>query len=76
MNMIELRSSQIQSAGHDPDMNTLFVKFHKGGTYQYRNVPASRWADMLKSDSVGKWFSANIKDNESHPCSKCGDQSE
>lgn len=48
------RSGAIAEVGHDPQTNTLHVKFAKGSTvYTYPNITATDHADFLKADSMG-----------------------
>ena len=54
-------SSNVLECGHDPDKNVLEVMFKGGGVYQYHGVDADKHAAMLKADSVGSFFHANIK---------------
>ena len=53
--MTEVKSSLIESIGHHGD--TLAVKFKKGGTYHYP-CTATEFADMQKSESLGRAFGA------------------
>ena len=54
-----VESSQIASVGHDGEL--LEVEFKGGSVYQYADLPADTCAKMLASESVGKFFYANIK---------------
>lgn len=65
-----VQSSQIEAIGHDPETNTLAVKFNRGSTYHYANVTAEQYQDFLNADSIGKHFGAHFKNNGSHPYSK------
>lgn len=65
-------SSQIESIGHDPATGTLAVKFKSGGLYHYHDVPASKYADLLKAESVGKFLHAHVK--PAHPFTKQGEK--
>ncbi len=61
MNMIPVQSSQIASIGHDAAKQTLAVRFTNGSTYEYGNVPVELHDRLMKAESVGKFFSAEIK---------------
>lgn len=63
--MTPVESSQIESVGHDPVTNTLFLKFHRGGIYSYADVPAEKHARMMASESKGKFLGAEIKPHHS-----------
>jgi hypothetical protein len=54
--MTAVKSSQIESIGHLG--GTLAVKFKSGSTYHYPGVTADQFADLHKSDSIGKAFNA------------------
>jgi hypothetical protein len=57
--MQPVTSSQIESVGFQD--GTLAVKFLRGGLYHYTNVPQQTFADMLKAESIGKYFALHIK---------------
>ena len=57
--MNAVKSSNIESAGHDGQH--AFIKFKDGDVYQYSDVPASVFTDMMQADSVGSFFHKNIK---------------
>lgn len=59
MKMIIVQSSNISSIGYDN--RTLYVRFHSGGLYAYRNVPASVYRELMCSASKGQYFQAYIK---------------
>ena len=60
MSPLSKPSSQIEAIGHDGD--TLAVKFKSGGAvYHYHGVTPDKFAEMQKSDSVGKFLHAHIK---------------
>jgi hypothetical protein len=61
----EVESSQIKSIGHN-GASTLEVEFHGKGTpsiYQYKEVPASVFNQIISADSIGKAFIALVKKN-------------
>lgn len=62
MQMQSVTSSQIAAIGHD-GKSTLRVQFNNGGVYDYANVGADLFAKLQGADSVGSFFSANIKKN-------------
>ena len=59
--MQEVTSSLISHVAHDPATNRLTVRFHSGQIYDYDGVPAEEHAALMASDSVGKYFGANIR---------------
>lgn len=60
-------SSNIAAIGHDPDSNTLAVRFMPragskwGDVWHYEGVSAKQHEALLKAESVGKHFSAHIR---------------
>lgn len=61
MNREPVSSSNLRSVGYDASSSTLEVEFHHGGIYQYYGVPESVYRAMMSADSVGSYFSRNIK---------------
>ena len=64
--LIEVQSSQIHAIGHDPETNTLAIRFKnwKGevtSLYHYANFTADDFAAFLAAESKGKHFGKNIK---------------
>lgn len=57
-------SSMIKSVAHDPDNNTLEVKFTTGSTYRYKPVTEAEHDEMIDAPSVGKYFNDNIRERE------------
>jgi hypothetical protein len=63
MNRTPVDSSNLQSVGYDPQTSTLEVEFAGGGIYQFFDVPEAVHAELMKSDSKGKFFGAQVKGN-------------
>ncbi len=65
VSMVLVESSQIKSIGHLPEDNAtqlkLFVRFHSGGLYVYRKVPAALVQDFIAAESSGSFLNQNIK---------------
>lgn len=62
MEMKEVESSTITKIGYDADLMLLVAEFRNGMKYAYANVPADTYAALMSSPSVGKYFSANIRE--------------
>jgi hypothetical protein len=64
-------SSLIHAHGYDAATQTLALQFKaKGGpgaTYHYADVPPEMYAALQTSDSVGRFFGSEIKNNPAHP---------
>ena len=54
-------SGNLAEIGYDPDLETLEIQFRHGGVYQYYNVPSFMNERMKASDSLGRFFNAEIK---------------
>jgi KTSC domain len=52
MQMHPVKSSNIESIGHDGD--TMHVRFKNGGTYSYTGVTAEGFRRLKEAPSVGK----------------------
>lgn len=61
-NMILAKSSNIAAHGYDAATRTLAIDFVGGSaTNLYHDVPPEIAEKLLKADSTGKFFSANIR---------------
>lgn len=56
-----IESSMIRSIGYDPNTSTLEVEFNSGAIWQYFDFPESIWYDFKNSESQGKYFHKEIK---------------
>jgi len=61
MELINVISSNIAQAGHDPEANRLIVRFKSGAYYQYDNVPEQVFKNFITAQSAGKYFQSYIK---------------
>lgn len=77
--LIEVQSSQIHAIGHDPETNTLAIRFYKdhgrdqrpGSLYHYASVTAKQFADFMAAPSKGRHFALEFKKNTvDHPFTK------
>lgn len=60
----KVESSQIESIGYDAENKTLEVEFKNGGSvYQYYNVDAATYEEMVAAESKGKFLGQKIKGN-------------
>jgi hypothetical protein len=59
--MTTVMSSQIESVGYDEDDEILYIEFKKGTVYKYLDVPKSLYNQLIKNDSIGSFFTHNIK---------------
>jgi hypothetical protein len=56
-----VQSSNLRSIGYDSNTSTLEIEFNSGAVWQYFDVPESVYYDMRNSDSLGRYFNANIR---------------
>lgn len=56
-------SSNLASIGYDYENEILEIEFNHGGVYQYSGVPATEYEALMNTDSHGKYFSANIRND-------------
>ncbi len=56
-------SSNLASVGYDDAGQTLEIEFLNGSIYQYFGVPSAVHSALLGAESVGSYFSRNIKNN-------------
>ena len=57
------KSTNIEKTQYDPEKQLLKVFFKNGGVYRYGAVPPSVNESLEKSDSVGVFFSKNIRNS-------------
>lgn len=63
MERIPVISKHIHSVGYDAEAATLEVKFDSGAVFQYYNVPADVYAELISAPSKGSYFDYKIKQN-------------
>lgn len=67
--MQDVESSQIHSIGHDPETNTLAVRFYRGygdnrkpaALYHYANFSTSEFVQFRDAESLGRHFKEHIR---------------
>jgi len=63
MERTPVSSSTINSIGYDPDSRGLEIEFTRGAVYVYHEVPQHEYENLMVSESIGRYFNANIRDN-------------
>ena len=62
MELQQLTSTLLDSVGFNAEESLLFVRFKgKDDIYSFANIPPEMYEEMVTSESVGKFFSQNIK---------------
>lgn len=56
-------STSLVSVGYDPESQVLEVEFTHSGVYQYMDVPAWCYDELLRSDSIGAFVNSQVRPN-------------
>ena len=64
--LTSVTSSIISAVGYDSLTEELFVLFHSGDLYRYWGVPQDVYNGLLNATSVGRYFSAYVRDQHSY----------
>lgn len=56
-----MASRSLAAVGYDRISRTLEVEFVNGSVYQYFNVPAAVFAELLSAESAGRLFNSHIR---------------
>jgi hypothetical protein len=54
-------SSAIKAVGYDETSATLEVEFRSGSVYDYEDVPPEEVLELLRADSLGRYFATRIR---------------
>lgn len=58
---VAMQSSSLAQVEYDSRRSILQVAFRDGSTYQYANVPAETYRNLLQADSKGAYFNRHIR---------------
>ena len=61
MNMIPVDSTTLRSVGYDAERLLLQIEFQNHSLYQYFNVPATAYEELLHASSKGACFNRTIR---------------
>ena len=56
-----VQSQNLAEVGYCADTMVLEVAFHSGRVYQYFDVSESVYFELMRAESVGKYFNAHIR---------------
>ncbi len=70
MNRDPVASSNITSIGYDEGSQTLEIEFNNGAIYQYYNVSAALFDQLMQAPSKGQFLHAYIRN--AYPFSRVG----
>lgn len=59
-----VESSQLKSAGYDPENQILEIEFNTGSVYRYKGVDQQTFDGLMAAESVGRYFGQVIKPNQ------------
>ena len=60
MRLKPVDSEMLQYVGYDAKQKILEVVFNSGERYQYFNVPASVYDELMSADSIGQYMHRHI----------------
>jgi len=66
MDMKPVDSSNVSEIGHDPETETLHIRFKDGSLHEYTGVPAEAHEELMASDSKGKYVHEILKGRFDH----------
>jgi hypothetical protein len=61
--LMPVESSNIKAVGYDEATKTLTVQFLSGQTWSYADVPPKTYRELMDADSVGGYFSREIRND-------------
>ena len=61
MQRVRLNSTVVQSAGYQDCLALLELGFRDGAVYQYFQVSEQTFQELLRAESKGAYFNANIR---------------
>jgi len=59
--MVKVASSNVEAIGYNADTRTLVVRFAGGQEYDYVDVPAEVYNDLITARSVGSVFHGAVR---------------
>jgi hypothetical protein len=66
MKLKPVDSEMLTFVGYDAQARILKVVFNTGGTYQYKEVPASEYEKLMSAESIGQYMHRYIIDHYDH----------
>jgi len=57
-----VESSSLRSVGYDAQRRELAIEFHDGTVYLYGSVPEDVYSALLRAESKGGYFNAEIRE--------------
>jgi hypothetical protein len=63
MQRTAVESTTIRSAGYDSAEQILEIEFTSGAVYQYLDVPAAVFDELMRAESKGQFFNREIRED-------------
>ncbi len=58
-----VEATTMRSVGYQAKSQVLEIEFQSGAIYQYLDVPAAVYEELLESESKGRYFNGEIRDS-------------
>jgi hypothetical protein len=62
----KVSSSLLKSVGYDAEQQVLEIEFQNGRLYQYFDVPATEYQELMSASPLGSYFNDYIRDDYSY----------
>ena len=62
----KLKSTALKSVGYNPDERLLEPELITERIYQYKEVPEAVYVNLMKAESVGRYYNKYIRDKYEH----------
>lgn len=60
MNWVPVKSKMLAAVAYNDEWRQLYLRFHSGEIYCYRDVPAEEYRGLLMADSKGEYARSHI----------------
>lgn len=61
MKTIAVDSTTLRTVGYDAERQLLQIEFHDRSLYQYSDVPAAIYEELMQAPSKGAYFNRSIR---------------
>jgi len=61
MKIIAAASTSLRTVGYDAERQLLQIEFHNRSVYQYFEVPATVYEELMQAPSKGAYFNQSIR---------------
>lgn len=60
-----VKSSSVKGIGYDQENSLLYIEFNTGAIYEYKEVSAALYAQLMNSESAGSFVAKQVSPNHS-----------